>query len=118
MQQSNIDLVLNFAEVASGKPLADWHRKALTVLLRDHHTRPAEAPQTTESPTGQPVAHLDAEEAADVVSFVWLFGPECSAQQKLFAIGTDETTGKKRFAIPVDQCTPEQLAGAKVETLP
>jgi hypothetical protein len=77
-----------------------------------------EARPTTESPAGKPVEHVEAEAPADAVSFVWLRGPECSADQKLFAIGTDETSGRKLFAIPVDQCTPEQLAGRKVESLP
>ena len=83
-------------------------------LLLAQYAEAVPATDTTTSPAGTEVQHVDGEVQDEKTRFVWLGAMECTGAQQVFAVGRDDTGPALKLAIPLDQCTPEQLVGRTV----
>lgn len=77
------------------------------------HVVAEESKPTTESPSGREVQHVDVPEDDQPIRFVWMTKAECTEEQRVSALSEHDG----RWAISVDDCTPEQLAGRTVSEL-
>jgi len=73
-----------------------------------YHTELAEPPaNTTESPSGRVVEHVDVPDDDAPIRFVWMTRAECTDEQRAMGIGHDDTGPITKWAIPVDQLSEE-----------
>lgn len=62
--------------------------------------------QTTESPTGAKVEHVNINDEDHPIRYVWLLREQTTDKQRAEAYGTDEVSVPNRWAIEVDQLSP------------
>lgn len=70
-------------------------------------------PEQSQGVAGREVQHVDAPVEDDKIRYVWLTKDECTEEQRAMAVGEHEG----RWAIAVENCTPDQLAGRAVSEL-
>ena len=67
----------------------------------------AEEPAQTPGAAGREVQHVDAPVEDDKIRYMWLTKDECTEEQRAMAVGEHDG----RWAITVENCTPDQMAG-------
>jgi len=81
-------------------------------MLGEPGTAPA-APDTTTSPSGSKVEHVSAEVFDEPIRYVWLSREETTDDQRAMAVGVDTMRVPPRWAISLDQLTPDQVLFAR-----
>ena len=71
---------------------------------------PDEEPAQTPGAAGREVQHVDAPDDDQPIRYVWLTKDECTEEQRAMAVGEHDG----RWAIAVENCTPDQLVGRAI----